>query len=187
MKIEHFKTDISKTINWASGTSTELFVFPSDSDFTTRDFTFRLSTATVEAEETTFSSFPNITRILMILKGTLTLNHVNRYTKTLNVFEQDTFQGDWETKSKGKVTDFNLMCKNGAKGLVSHTFLKNNQQQKISLNDDYSILYVQSGSINYNGINAENGDIIVITDGTTETINISALEDTNIILSTVNL
>jgi environmental stress-induced protein Ves len=48
MSVNHFKADKSKTITWASGTSTELFIFPSSGDFQKRDFLFRLSTATVE-------------------------------------------------------------------------------------------------------------------------------------------
>ena len=187
MKIEHYKTDISKTINWASGTSTELFVFPPNGDFVSRNFTFRISTATVEAEETKFSSFPNITRVLMLLKGHLTLNHINRYTKQLKPFEQDTFEGDWETNSKGKVTDFNLMCKNGSNGTVAHTFLNKSKSINFSLNNDYELFYIQSGSVYYNGTTAETGDVIVVNNCKNSTINIIAKEDSNVILSSVNL
>ena len=71
----------SKTISWASGTSTELFVYPPDGDFQTRTFDYRISTATVEVEETNFSDFSGLTRILLILKGKLTLIHEGRYSK----------------------------------------------------------------------------------------------------------
>mgnify|MGYP000737003170 CR=1 FL=1 len=61
MRIHPF--DPSKTVSWANGTSTELFVYPADGNFQTRDFTFRISTATVEAEETTFSDFSGLTKL----------------------------------------------------------------------------------------------------------------------------
>jgi|GEM_PF-6280769 len=54
---QHFQAKV-----WANGTTTELVKFPVDSDFLKRDFIFRISTATVEAEESTFSDFSGLTR-----------------------------------------------------------------------------------------------------------------------------
>jgi environmental stress-induced protein Ves len=90
------------TINWASGTSTEIFIYPATGNFADRDFTFRISTATVEAEESTFSFFEGITRHLMILKGELELTHEGRYTKHLQPFDQDTFSGSGPPAPKAK-------------------------------------------------------------------------------------
>ena len=39
------------------------------------------------------------------------LSHKNRYNITLMPYEIDRFIGDWDTSSKGKVKDFNLMLK----------------------------------------------------------------------------
>lgn len=50
MAILHHTPEQCKTIQWASGTSTEIFVFPPDGNFVERRFTFRISTATVEAD-----------------------------------------------------------------------------------------------------------------------------------------
>lgn len=116
MAIAHFTPANSTTINWASGTSTEIFIYPSDGNFATRDFIFRISTATVEAEESVFTHFQGVTRHLMILKGHLELVHEGRYTRQLQPYDQDTFSGEWATRAKGKVTDFNLMLKEGATG-----------------------------------------------------------------------
>ena len=120
MSIQLFTPASRNTINWASGTSTEIFIYPADGNFAERNFQFRISTATVEAEESTFTFFEGITRHLMILKGELELLHEGRYTKPLKPYEQDTFSGEWPTRSKGKVTDFNLMLKNGATGSLTH-------------------------------------------------------------------
>src|SRR6218665_282345 len=101
MPVQQFPSDTRTTINWASGTSTEIFIHPADASFTERNFLFRISTATVEAEESTFTFFEGITRHLMILKGNLELIHEGRYTKHLKPYEQDTFSSEWPTKAKG--------------------------------------------------------------------------------------
>src|SRR6476660_8146686 len=94
MSIQQFTPDSRTTINWASGTSTEIFIYPSNGSFADRNFLFRISTATVEAEESTFTFFEGITRHLMILKGELELIHEGRYTKHLKPYDQDTFSGN---------------------------------------------------------------------------------------------
>lgn len=162
MKIQHFQTDKSKTIYWAHGTSTELFIFPPQSNFQSRNFLFRISTATVEAEETTFSSFPTISRTLMVLEGDLTLIHEGRYTKHLHPFDQDTFDGGWITKSRGKVTDFNLMCRENARGNLQHHALSSNTTIEMKLTGDFDFIYVESGSFYYEEVELTKGDILVI-------------------------
>ena len=71
MQLNITTEDDRRTINWAGGTSTEIFIYPSDGDFATRNFLFRISTATVEVEESNFTFFEGNTRHLMILKGEL--------------------------------------------------------------------------------------------------------------------
>lgn len=39
------------------------------------------------------------------------IEHVGHYSRKLDKYQIDRFEGEWETKSKGKVKDFNLMCK----------------------------------------------------------------------------
>lgn len=187
MKAEHLKSDPSKTVLWASGTSTEIFIYPPTGDFQARDFLFRISTATVEAEETVFTSFPNITRTLMVLEGNLTLIHADHYTKSMNPFDQDTFQGDWDTKSKGIVTDFNLMCKNGASGTVKNLFSSNGREIVFSLKADYELFYLQSGKVDYEGSKLETGDCLVVEEGSGDQITLLCEEDCNFIQTSVNL
>lgn len=157
-----FPKSNSKTIAWANGTSTELFIFPEDGDFLTRDFLFRISTATVEAETSTFSFFEGIERTLMILEGNLVLEHVGRYTKELKTFDQDCFSGEWDTKSKGKVKDFNLMCKKGASGSVHHFSLSPKESKQLELKGTMSFVYVQSGIYNCRGEVLTPGDTLQI-------------------------
>ncbi|HEY1031421.1 MAG TPA: HutD family protein [Flavipsychrobacter sp.] len=155
------------TINWASGTSTEIFIYPSNATFAERNFLFRISTATVEAETSTFTFFEGITRHLMLLKGELELIHVGRYTKHLKPYEQDVFSGEWDTHSKGKVTDFNLMLKNGATGTLIHHYTAAQASTTYTADSDYYFLYLASGKATLSNGNALNAkDLLWIGKGT---------------------
>jgi len=145
MSIRVHSPESRNTIQWASGTSTEMFIYPADGSFADRRFLFRISSATVEAEESTFTFFEGITRHLMILKGTLELIHEGRYTKQLQPYDADIFSGEWNTRSKGKVTDFNLMLKDGATGsLTDHRISKDNPAS-FNADTDYSFLFIAEG------------------------------------------
>lgn len=171
----------TKTISWASGTSTELFVFPAHGNFQTRDFDFRISTATVEAEETNFSDFSGLTRILMVLKGKLTLIHENRYTKELETFDQDRFDGAWKTRSKGKVQDFNVMFNENYDAEVNHYYLPENDKLIINLDSKLHFYFIFSGKFNLNGQIINAVDLVEIPENESKTLVFSCLIAGNII------
>lgn len=171
MSIQQFTAEDRTTVNWASGTSTEIFIYPSNGSFADRNFLFRISTATVEAEESTFTFFEGITRHLMILKGSLELIHEGRYTEHLNPFDQDIFSGEWSTRSKGKVTDFNLMLKDGATGSLVHRRIGEGQSASFSAKTDYCFVYLATGiAILDSGGYTKDGDLLQLEKGTTVTI-----------------
>lgn len=159
-------------INWASGTSTEIFIYPSDGSFVDRNFLFRISTATVEAEESTFTYFEGITRHLMILRGELELIHEGRCTKHLKPYDQDTFSGEWNTCSKGKVTDFNLMLKGGATGSLTHHSVIKGDATIFTADTDFYFVYIAAGSFAMGNGNIGNmGDLIQINKGASLQLN----------------
>jgi environmental stress-induced protein Ves len=96
---------------WAGGTTTELFIFPRPATYKKMDFDFRISTATIEVDKSIFTSLKGVQRTLMVLEGTLELLHKNHYAITLEPFQKDSFRGDWETISRGRAVDFNLMVR----------------------------------------------------------------------------
>lgn len=104
------------TSNWSGGTTTQLAIHPKNADYSNRVFNWRLSTATVEVDESNFTPLPDTTRLIMSLSGDLELIHENHHSCRLKPFEVDSFDGAWSTKSIGKVTDFNLMLKGEYKG-----------------------------------------------------------------------
>lgn len=185
MKFVIHPLDTSKTIAWASGTSTELFIHPADGNFQKREFIFRISTATVDAEETNFSDFTGLTRILMILRGKLTLIHEDRYTKELNEFDQDTFDGSWKTRSKGKVQDFNLMFNASCKGKVEHVKLGSGDRTEIEVGKEKIFLFIFAGTFEVGDAVVNQGDLIEVVEGTS--IGIRCLEAGDIICSRVEL
>ncbi len=177
----------SKTISWASGTSTELFVFPPDGNFQTRAFDFRISTATVEAEETNFSDFSGLTRILLVLNGNLTLIHEGRYTKELKTFDQDRFDGSWKTKSKGKVQDFNVMFTEKYEAKVSHSLYFQDDQIELDLITKHNFFFIYNGKFEINGQLACAGDLVEIQTSKPEKVSICCLESGNMIESSIEL
>lgn len=121
----HFQTIEKKsfvTSAWAHGETTELFIYPENSRFSERDFLWRVSSATVTSEESDFTPFFGVKRWIMPFDSALKLTHEYNnkplYSITLNPYEAHCFRGDWKTQSKGKVTDFNLMLKEEAYGLL---------------------------------------------------------------------
>jgi environmental stress-induced protein Ves len=171
----------SKTIAWASGTSTELFVFPPTGNFQTREFDYRISTATVEAEETNFSDFSGLTRILLVLQGKLTLIHEDRYTKELATFDQDLFDGAWKIRSKGKVQDFNVMFTENYEAEVNHFSLSENDKREINLDSKLHFYFVFNGQFELNGKSVNSGDLIEIRQNEIQKLHIICLEEGNII------
>jgi environmental stress-induced protein Ves len=177
MSFQILSADKRTTINWASGTSTEIFIYPPAASFADRNFLFRISTATVEAEESTFTFFQGITRHLMILKGELDLTHAARYSKHLRPFDQDTFSGEWSTRSKGKVTDFNLMLKGNTTGMLRHRSIKPRLDQSFTSKSSFYFVYFASGTALVNGIAVKSGDLAFIEKESIVTVRAEALCD----------
>jgi environmental stress-induced protein Ves len=179
MQIHPF--DPSKTVSWANGTSTELFVYPSDGNFQTREFIFRISTATVEAVETTFSDFSGLTRILLPLKGKLTLIHEGRYTTELEPFKQDQFDGAWTTRSKGKVQDFNVIFNTQTTATVIHHALITEEEITLKAQESWRFVFVNDGIFEINGERVATGDLIEFQRMDSRPVDIKCLEKGNML------
>ena len=187
MIFSHIKKEQTKTIAWASGTTTELMIYPSNGDFLTRDFLFRISTATVEAEETTFSDFSGLTRILMPLEGSLTLSHKGHYSKEMHPFDQDSFDGGWSTKSRGKVRDFNVMFKAPATAKLEAFEIFEYQKIERFVKSQYVVLYVENGCFECEKVQLKQGDLFVVENAINEKLELVCLEQGNILLIEVRI
>lgn len=147
---------------WAGGTTTELYIFPEGSQYKKGDFLFRISSATVEIEESTFTPLPGVERILMVLDGQIQLEHEHHHSKLLAPLDTDHFQGEWTSLSKGKCTDFNLMCKSDTKGQVKGFNVLENTEQKIDMDGKMNFIFLYKGLIEINGARLSNGDLLII-------------------------
>ena len=103
---------------WSGGKTKELAIYPPKCRYADRDFIFRLSSATVELDESDFTALPDYNRVLMVLKGSVVLTYDGKRSVHLDELEQDSFDGGWTTKSFGRITDYNLMVRKGCDGKV---------------------------------------------------------------------
>ena len=187
MKQTYYPAQHFQAKAWANGTTTELVKYPTESDFLNRDFIFRISTATVEAEESTFSDFSGLTRILMILEGSLTLIHEGRYQKDLNPYDQDTFDGSWSTRSIGKVRDFNVMFNEQAKGELRAFQLQSEQTEILEISQKRIILFVHTGQYSIGEQLLETGSVLDIEESKSTFLSLKCIEAGTILCSQVEV
>lgn len=192
MKIEHIKSNKLLVNKWSGGTTTQLAIYPKDADYKKRNFLFRVSTASVESEESVFTKLPGVSRKLMILDGEIKIEHKNQYSKTIKKFEQDGFSGDWETKSHGKAIDFNLMTTGLTQGKIEGLLL--NQPENISLDTSFNYygFYIYKNNVNLTCgkefLNLLEGDFVLIdTENKNIEISIDPKDSCEIILSKISI
>ncbi len=192
MKQDIFRKKDLKTSLWSGGTTTQLAIYPHDAEYKKQNFIFRISTALVTDEKSTFTELPGIFRLLMVLDGKLEINHKNKYSKTLKKFEVDKFSGDWDTNSSGKVRDFNLMTIGTTVAALKSIILGETEERQITLFNNFNIIayYAYKGNFTISANNKKNiieqGDIILFyKENINEQINIIALNDCEIIISEI--
>jgi uncharacterized protein len=152
------------TTQWSGGTTTQLCIYPFQANLGARDFDFRISTASVEVESSTFSKFVGFHRVLMILEGSLTIHHANKYAKHLHAFDSDEFDGEWDTSSEGKVVDFNVIYSRKVKHVeVEKEVYTERQLQTLNWGQNNFIgFYVLSGSMKIGGKQVKKKDFMLI-------------------------
>ncbi|HIY91708.1 HutD family protein [Companilactobacillus sp. HBUAS56275] len=103
--------------NWSGGKTKELYMRPQTSKYLTNDFDYRVSSATVEQDQTRFTSLPGYKRIILPLHGELALEHT---TQRVNLvpYQQHAFDGGEITNSYGRCTDFNLIYRRNFHGEI---------------------------------------------------------------------
>ncbi len=138
-----------KVSKWSGGDTTELYLYPEDGDYKSGNFQLRISSATVEVDRSEFTSLPGVDRYLMIFQGHLDMIHGEKEKVSLEPYEVDHFDGGVPTVSYGKVVDFNLMLKNGARGRMEALCLEIGQEWKVTPEKDENFLaiYVREGSV----------------------------------------
>ena len=203
--IEVIRKKQYKTSDWSGGTTTEIYIYPKGEIYNEGKFKWRLSSAKVEVEKSTFTALEGISRLIMIIKGELILEHEGHHNAKLKAFEQDCFCGHWTTKSFGKVTDFNLMMAQGCIGKLEAISVKSFEDKDILLHNnlnedkDFSLIteafYIVNGNadiekVTKEKINLVEGDLILVTRAEKESnsefkIHSNSEEESNIIRATI--
>lgn len=170
--------------SWSGGTTTELIIYPENSSYSELNFDFRLSTATVEVEESDFTPLPGVSRSLMVLSGEMELVHEGHHTSELGPFDLDIFDGGWKTKSYGTCTDFNLMCRGNTSGKVMHFPLTKNALERFGFHGDQNFIYVVSGSFECGEDHFEAGDLVIPE---SPQLTVHALQDCELVVVEIHL
>ncbi len=103
---------------WAGGSSSQIFIWPQDSLYAERNFLYRISTAVADNDEwSAYTALPGVCRHLLMLDGSALVKHEGHYELMMKPYEDiDVFDGGWTSSAKGKVRDFNLMCREHCEG-----------------------------------------------------------------------
>lgn len=159
--IEMIRKAEQSTSTWSGGTTTQLAIYPKQSEYKERNFKWRLSSALVEDEESTFTKLPDIYRHIMIIEGEMKLIHEGHREVMLKPFMQDSFSGGWTTRSFGRARDFNLMLGQGSKGELEAIAVKE------ILNIDW-ITIIPDKTMNYTtqGFYCVSGCMEILVNGT---------------------
>ena len=138
--------------DWSGGQTRELYLAPAGTSYAGRDFTLRLSSATLEVAESTFTHLPDYERILMPLTGTIRLQHDGGRVRTLPPYTTDSFAGGAATTSWGECRDFNVMLRRGS-GYTAHVEAVETHGQTVALpigGLDY--IYAAQGGCHWQGV-----------------------------------
>lgn len=112
-----------KTTSWSGGTTTELLILPEGASYAERRFEARISTASVDIDESVFTPLPGVKRFLTPLCAGFDLT-VNGESVSLPFGEVLEFSGDDAVACRGRGRDLNLMLKGvgGRMEIVSGAF-----------------------------------------------------------------
>ncbi|MDH4473339.1 MAG: HutD family protein [Fluviicola sp.] len=169
---------------WSGGTTTELFIYPENSNYVSRDFDYRISTATVETDRSEFTDLTGYQRILCVLSGELTMEYHTDSGKPTTVellpLEQVSFPGDLKVVGFGKVTDFNIIYKpeyNASAEIIRYA--ENEAQELTSKGERYFIWVIEGELLTPSGYCKTDEFCAVETNSTTA---IRAMVNSTIIL-----
>lgn len=170
-KITIIKENEFITSEWSGGKTTQMFIYPKNSNYKSLDFKCRISSATVELEESEFTKLKNVNRFITPLNKRLKLTHDSQEYIELEPYEIYEFDGETSTYSIGKVVDFNLMLANGAKGYLINECIKGESIIKVlpidvNFQEGFEVFYSHEASITFfiddNEIVLEPKELLVI-------------------------
>ena len=128
---------------WSGGTTIEIYLDPEEGNYSTKEFNYRISTATIETEESLFTVLPGIERVILPLENRMVLLHGEEVV-VLSPYEAYRFQGERSTRSRGINRDFNLMMNHGKHGEVE--ILTINPESAMTLKAENTLCFYEKGA-----------------------------------------
>jgi len=137
------------TTQWSGGSTTQLAIAPEGAVYADRSFLWRISSATVELDESDFTPLPDYRRFISTIQGDMTLSHNGGSPLTLHPGDVHAFDGGDATHSIGRCTDFNLMLRKGrADGTMrSFHFTSGNTVFQAEKGAEMVLLYCAAGAV----------------------------------------
>ena len=158
MRIQHLTEKDYKVGLWSGGSTTELFIWPQNANYATREFAFRVSSARVDLPESDFTPLMGVTRYITPLTGGFTLSHPDGSGITMGPMATPyRFSGEMPTHCVGCATDFNLMLK-GVEGRMALC------QASWQLQPGFNCLYATNATQVHlaTGYSLQAGDLLVV-------------------------
>ena len=165
MTVTHLTPEDYATSCWSGGTTTELLIRPHGAVYGQRDFLCRISSATVELEESTFTALPDYDRLIATLEGTITLVHDDGEPLVLAPYQVHAFDGGSHTVSLGRCRDFNLMLRKGrATGSLRPLLVTDPVSCPLSPAAQTALLYCAKGACTVQGVALATGEGLLLED-----------------------
>lgn len=145
--MKHLTQEQYRVSEWSGGKTVEIAIAPDGAEYAGRDFLWRLSSATVELDESDFTALPDYERWIAPLCGGLRLRHNAGQELRLSEYETHRFDGADATHSWGRCTDFNLMLRKGrCEGGIFAITGRAGEQKPLEAPDEL-ILYCARGAV----------------------------------------
>ena len=174
--IIHLKPENYATSTWSGGTTTQIAIGPEGAVYANRDFLYRISSATVDLEQSDFTALPDYNRYISTLEGEIDVVHNGGQPIHLAPYSIHFFDGGADTKSFGRCRDFNLMLRKGqCDGLLESVCVDGETDVSLceaakDANEAVLVLYLCEGTVK---LEAE-GETVVLNKGESAIINTAA-------------
>ena len=175
MTLTRLTTEDYITTRWSGGATTELLIRPRGTAYAQRAFLCRISSATVELDESTFTPLPDYDRLIATLEGEIDLIHDGGDSIHLRPYEVHAFDGGSATRSYGRCRDFNLMLRKGrAKGSLLPLTVSGVFALSLSPDTQTALLYCVSGPCAANGVPLSPGDSLLLEGAANEVLTLQS-------------
>ena len=154
---------------WSGGKTVQLAIAPEGAGYADRDFLWRVSSATVELDESDFTALPDYNRWICPLAGTMRLSHNGGPAVSIAPCEAHFFDGADATHCRGRCTDFNLMlrkgrCEGRIFALTSGGTAAPAEDAELGA-EGIKIFYCAQGAVMVNGLSLQEGSAVWLEEG----------------------